>query len=232
MLGVVAALPMEARCLAGARLAPGAFRGAGETLIYCSGPGEAPARRAAEHLIVQGAHALVSWGTAGALAPSVSPGDLVLAESVLTEEHPLAVEPHWHKRLSELLNGRVPIHRGKLLHTGHAVGRAEAKQALFEASGAIAVDMESAGIAMAASKREIPFLIVRAIVDAQARDLPRAALAALDATGRIRLGRMLPILLRDPREIAGLMQLALDFRTALATLKKVARLAGTRLAFR
>lgn len=231
MLGVVAALPAEARCLAGVRLAPGIFHRAAETLIYCSGPGEAPARRAAEHLIEQGARALVSWGTAGGLAPSLRSGALVLADGVLTEGGHYAVEPLWHRRLSGLLNGRVPIHAGTLLHSRHAVGRAEAKRAMFEASGAIAVDMESAGIAVAAIRQEVPFLIVRAIVDAQARGLPRAALAALDRTGRIRLGRMLPIVLRDPHEIARLMQLALAFRAALATLRTVARLAGPRLAF-
>lgn len=230
MLGVVAALPQEARCLAGVRLTPGALHRVGETLIRCCGPGEARAQRAAESLIEQGVRALVSWGTAGALEPTLRPGDLVLADTVLTEQGGLAVDPGWQRRLSRLIENRVSLSTGKLLQSARPVARTQDKRALFAAKGAIAVDMESGGVALAAQTRGLPFLTVRAIVDPQSRSLPGAALAALDEDGKTRPSRMLPVLLQDPVQIAGLLRLALDFRAALASLKRVTQFAGVRLA--
>lgn len=231
VLGVLAALPAEARCLAGTSFAPGALRRCGETLIHCTGPGEVRARRGAERLISEGAEALVSWGTAGALAPTLQPGDLVIADAVLECGRHYRVDPLWHKRLIDRLEGAVPIRNGMLLQSEAPVARAEDKKTLFGSDGALAVDMESAGIGAVACEHRTPFVILRAIVDTRAQSLPHAALAALDGAGGTRLGPMIWTLLRDPREIGGLARLALDFRAALRTLRKVGRLLGPRLGF-
>ncbi|MDQ3960203.1 MAG: purine phosphorylase, partial [Pseudomonadota bacterium] len=83
MLGIVAALPAEARSLTGQRVPPGqAIRLGGATLLYVSGMGQARARSAADQLLGQGAQALVSWGTAGALERTLTAGTLILPTTV------------------------------------------------------------------------------------------------------------------------------------------------------
>ena len=64
--------------------------------------------------------------------------------------------------------------------------RADEKRALAEASGAIAVDMESAEIARVAASRNVPFLLVRAVSDRAADDLPMDFNLWLTPGGRVR----------------------------------------------
>ncbi|MGH8512746.1 MAG: hypothetical protein ACREV8_02120, partial [Gammaproteobacteria bacterium] len=116
-LGIVTALPAEARCIA---KAPGSVPGLtrlGDTLLYVSGIGQARAGEAAETLVAQGARALLSWGTAGALASSLRPGDVILPDTVLVSEAPLLVDAAWHGRLAARLEQHLTVHTGVMLHT-------------------------------------------------------------------------------------------------------------------
>lgn len=66
----------------------------------------------------------------------------------------------------------VTWRQGPVLTVQHIIWRASEKQALGRASGAIAVDMESAAIASVAVAAGIPFLVARAVSDSAADDLP------------------------------------------------------------
>ncbi|MGH8472465.1 MAG: hypothetical protein ACREVJ_08455, partial [Gammaproteobacteria bacterium] len=94
-LGIVTALPVEARCIAKALgSVPGLTR-LGDTLLYVSGIGQARARQAAEMLVAQGARALLSWGTAGALASFLRPGDVIVPDTLLVSDAPFPVDAAW-----------------------------------------------------------------------------------------------------------------------------------------
>ena len=111
---------------------------------------------------------------------------------------------------------------GTLLTSAEAIEDVAAKAAAFAETGAVAVDMESAGVAQIAASKRLPFVAVRAIVDTAGDTLPRAVMAA-GTEGRVRLARLLFGIVRSPREIAPVMRLAQRYRAATRALGAVAR---------
>jgi len=225
-LGIVTGLPAEARCIA---KAPGSVPGLtriGDTLLYVSGVGQARARQAAEALVAQGARALLSWGTAGALENALRPGDVILPDTILASDTPFPVDAAWRVRLAASLERHLTVHTGAMLHTLEAIRTAHEKRVLFERTGALAADMESGAVAQTARNAEIPFACLRAIVDPQTTVIPAAALAAIDELGRPRITRLLSALAREPRELVELLRLSAYFRAALGSLKQAAGIAG------
>jgi adenosylhomocysteine nucleosidase len=73
-----------------------------------------------------------------------------------------------------------------------------------------------------AAEHGLPFAVVRAICDPAERDLPAAALIALDQKGAIGLLRVLGSLLRQPSQLPSLLGLARDTARAQRTLIEVA----------
>ena len=105
---------------------------------------------------------------------------------------------------------------------GGVLATAAEKAALRRATGADAVDLESA----AAARAGIPFAALRAICDPAARDLPHAALVALDARGRIGALHVLAAVLARPAELPALLRLAGDAARARRALLARVRLIG------
>ncbi|MGH8542998.1 MAG: purine phosphorylase [Gammaproteobacteria bacterium] len=228
-LGIVTALAAEARCIA---KSPGSVPGLtriGDTLLYVSGIGHEHARQAAEMLVAQGARALLSWGTAGALASALRPGDVIVADTVLVSDAPFPVDAAWRARLAARLEQQLTIHTGAMLHTANVISTPNEKRRLFERTGALAVDMESAAVAQVARRAGIPFAVLRAIVDPQTTVIPAAVFAAIDELGRPRIASLLLALARDPRDLLALVRLSACFRAGLASLKRAAGIAGLSL---
>jgi adenosylhomocysteine nucleosidase len=227
-IGVVAALPAEAHCLSG-----GGGRGGPEECVRVSlsGMGQARAYRAARCLAGQGVSALVSFGTAGALAPGLGAGDVVLGTAVLFDREIIEADRDWPSRLARKLDGRVRVGQGKILHAEAVLASPADKSRLFLSTAALAVDMETAGVARAAAEHGLPWLAIRAIVDAQGVSIPRLALDALSASGRPRLGNLLAGIARAPAGIPRLLRLGRDFHAARSALKTVVRLAGYGLGY-
>jgi adenosylhomocysteine nucleosidase len=227
-IGVVAALPAEARCLTGR-----GGRGCRDECVRVSlsGMGQTRAYRAARSLAGQGVSALVSFGTAGALAPRLAPGDVVLGTAVQFDREIIEADPDWSSRLAGMLDGRVRVGQGKILHTEIVLASPADKSRLFLTTAALAVDMETAGVARAAAEHGLPWLAIRAIVDAQGVSIPPLALDALSASGRPRLGKLLAGIARAPAVIPRLLRLGRDFRAARSALKTVVRLAGSGLGY-
>jgi adenosylhomocysteine nucleosidase len=181
---------------------------------------EAQVLEAAERLINEGAEALVSFGIAGALAPDLAPGSLLLPRAVLAEDGSrLAVDEARRARADAALAAS-----GLRAASGHVLGASEPaatparKAALRAATGAIAIDLESHLVARVASRAGKPFLVLRAVADPASRALPEAALIGLDADGKPALGRVLLSVMRNPRQIPALLRLAGDTRRALLAL--------------
>jgi hopanoid-associated phosphorylase len=220
VIGVVTGLRAEARCLAALDVA-----------VACSGARPARARAGAARLLAEGAAGLVSFGLAGGLSPAVAPGDLILADAVmLPHDERIATDVAWRSRLSALIQvaGRAP-HQAAVAGSDRLLVTVAAKRALFAATGALAVDMESHAVAEAAHAAGRPFLVLRAIADTADQALPRAATVALGPGGEVRLLAVARALLERPAELPALLRLGRQSRRALTALRRVVLLAGPAL---
>lgn len=214
VFGVIAALNWEMEVFASCPLR-------GKCLFETTGAGPSAASAGAKRAVARGATCLVSWGTAGALGLA-APGDIVLPDRVLGESlHPFDTDPEMVERLARGFEGIARVHRGALASVASPVTSVRAKQALAEASGAFAVDMESAAIAEIASGAGRALIVVRVIVDAANQAVPAAAVAAMDGP-RTRPGRVLAGLLKSPADTGGMIALGLAARRARRTLRACA----------
>ena len=112
---------------------------------------------------------------------------------------------------------------GSLWGGGAVLATAADKAALFRRSGAVAVDLESAAVARVARRRGLPFAVLRAVCDPAERDLPPAALIALDPAGRIGLRGVLASVLAKPRQVPALLTLGADAGAARRALVRWVR---------
>jgi len=222
--GIVTALLPEAACLTPRPECDTLLRLSDETVLYVSGMGAARARQGAERLLADGARALISLGTAGALAGGLDAGAVILPERILRGDggqH--IVHAGWRAAAAAALPARgIPVVGGALLHADHVIGSAAEKRALHEGSGAAAADMESGALAELADARDVPFLALRVIVDGAGIAIPASALAGADAYGRTRAGALLLSLLRRPADLPALLRLAGDWRAAARRLRLLA----------
>jgi len=230
VLGIVAALPAEARTLGHRRLRVRAVVPIAPGVQCCvSGAGAAAAHGAAHTLLAAGAGALLSWGTAGALVDDLEPGGLLLPERVRSGDREFGVDTGWRGALVRRLAGRG-LRGGVLLQGAQVLGDPDAKREAGRRHGAVAVDMESGALAAAAADAGVPFLAVRAIVDPLAWTLPAAVSAAFDASGDVRVDRVLGAALTHPSLWPDLLRLARAFAAARRTLAAVACTAAPRFA--
>ena len=234
--GVVAALAAEARTLDPTPARGGSLERGGEgyhvlsggMLLVVSGIGQAAAAAAARRLIDAGAGALVSWGLAGGLAPSLEAGAVCLPEEVIGPDgthYPTAGE--WRETLSPLVAAHRRVAGGSLLTSAAPIATAAAKAAAHRDTGAVAVDMESSAVAKAARTYGLPFIAVRAIVDTAVDEVPQAVIGASES-GKVRIGRLFLGLIRSPVDLVPLLRLATRYGTAIGSLRAVAApLGGT-----
>jgi adenosylhomocysteine nucleosidase len=212
VVGVICALASEARHLADG------------TLSAVSGMGGAAAARSARELVEAGATALASWGMAGGLDPALAAGTIFLPSEVISSDgETIATADHWRERLSAAVAAHRPVTRGRLLTSAKAVGSRADKAALFQRTGAAAVDMESLAVGEVARSHQLPFIVVRVIVDSAADALPQAVTVAADSEGHLQIWRLMGALARTPRDLAPLIRLAQRYRVANRSLAAVAR---------
>ena len=189
--------------------------------VAIGGGTPAGARAAAERLVAEGATALVSFGLAGGLDPALPAGALLVPFAVVADGAWLAAD----LTLATALGG--PTTRQALVSVAAIVASATAKARLWHETGAAAVDLESGMVAEVARERALPFAVLRAICDPGTQGLPPAALTAMDAEGRIGMGRVLAALARHPGQLAALLALARDAAAARRALAaRIAALAG------
>jgi hopanoid-associated phosphorylase len=171
-----------------------------------------------DQLIGAGATALLSFGIAGALDPALRPGDLVIGDSVIMpDERRIECDREWLARTRIRLEESA-IAIGAVVGRSTAVDSSMLKAAIFRSTDALAVDMESHHVAAAAERSGLPFLVVRAVADTAADDLPPAALVGLNEEGRPAMGAVLRSLIMNPGQLPALVRAALRTRAALGTL--------------
>lgn len=190
-----------------------------EQIVLCGG-GPERARQAALRLRATGARALVSWGVCGALSPLLVPGTLVLPASVQVKDGlSYRTSNAWRERLCEQMSGKVPIDDGVLIQSSQIVTTIAEKQYLHRQFHAVAVDMESAAVAEVAFETDLPFLAIRAVVDAAGTAIPDVLTRMVDEAGRIRVRRIIGA---PPAAWRSLGRLATGFHAARRTLSLVA----------
>jgi hypothetical protein len=86
--------------------------------------------------------------------------------------------------------------------------------------------MESHIAAAMAAARGLPFAACRVVVDPAWRALPSAAMVGLQDDGSTAIRPVLRELLRSPRQIGALIQVARDAQAARATLVRARRAMG------
>ena len=176
-------------------------------LVEIGGGTTAGAQAAAHRLIAQNVTVLVSFGLAGGLDPLLRPGDIIVPDTVVTRGHCIATNAAFNARFG----GPTPH---SLLGADRIAASSEDKRRIWLGTGCAAVDLESGAVALAADAEGIPFAVIRAICDPADRDLPPAALAALDGRGAIGLARVIASVIASPRQIPSLLALAWDAAAA------------------
>jgi len=213
-IGIIAALDVEARAFGGGI---GMLLGQHTYRVNVSGPGQANAARATNELVRAGCEVLLSWGLAGGLDRALAPGDVIVAERLLTRGGH-ALEPD-DDLVGLLLSRLAGARRGTVLSLDRPAADAREKMHLRERFEADAVDMESTAVAHVARSAGCRFLSVRAIVDPAAFEIPAAALAGMGSDGALSAWRTLNVVLADPSQIPPMLRLAVHYRRALRGLR-------------
>lgn len=214
-LGILTALAGEA-----ARLPPPDARllDAHPFISVIAGPGQARAEAAARRLYAEGAEALMTFGVAGGLDPSLRPGDLVVASSIWNGDAPrYDCAPPLVEALVASLAPLAP-RCAPLASLRSPVADDVVKRALHARHGCVAVDMESAGLARVAAEFGVPCAALRVVIDPADFSLPRAALAGMGENGETHALATALAVLRRPWELPALLRLALWYGAALRAL--------------
>ncbi len=170
---------------------------------------------------------VISIGLAGALSPLLQVGDVVIADQIVTGTESWECHAGWRVRL---LSHLAQAHQGLLFGSDVIIQQAETKSGLHQATGALAVDMESQVAARFAHQRNLPLAGLRVISDDASHVLPPAALVAMKPDGGIAIGRVLGSLLRHPLQLPSLIRTARSSNKAFAELLRCLDLCGVGIA--
>jgi hypothetical protein len=151
----------------------------------------------------------------------------VVASCVVNGPDTLAADRAWmHALAAHLPRARC----GPLAALDAPLASRAAKAQLWQAGGALAVDMESHAAALAARRLDLPFAAVRVVLDPARRSLPPCALKGMREDGGTDLAALLRALARAPGQLGPLVLLACDARRARNSLREVRAQLGTHLA--
>jgi adenosylhomocysteine nucleosidase len=202
-------------CTSGLAVEAKIARAAGFPVVIGAGDRERTA--ALVESAVRDANCLVSFGIAGALAPYLQAGDMVISAEVVTDRDCWQADEPFRARIVELARELGALSGPVLGAPAILATEAEKSRAWLE-TGALAVDLESDVVARIASQAGIPFVVARTIADTACRELPPAALIPLSEAGTPNLARVLGSVIRRPGQIGTLIRLARETRRALLAL--------------
>ena len=195
-----------------------------EVWLIKTGVGEQRAAAAATALGRTGRFDLfLSTGCAGALAPGLLPGDLAVATKVIRNPSGECFETDVASceraaRAAERAALRTAV--GPLVCSPCALATADAKRAAAAQSGAIAVEMEGAGIAAAAAQAGARFASIRAIFDTATTELDESGDVIDPQTGTLKLRSLVRCLAAQPSAVAQMLALLPMMRAAQEGLDK------------
>lgn len=170
-------------------------------VLVANGPGPTLAGRATEivrkHQELKG---LVSTGFCGALNPALEPCDIFVATEVITLSHDRqgVVSQSLAYARGSVMGGSVRT--GKLLSIDRVVSTAAEKADLFQ-TGADAVEMEAAVVALKAAEWNLPFFCIRVVTDTSAETFPLDFNRMRGADGRFSRSKIMAAALRRPGSV-------------------------------
>jgi hopanoid-associated phosphorylase len=212
----ITGLAVEARLTAG----PG-------VITLMAGANPARLRSLCRPLAALDCRAVISFGIAGGLDPSLAPGDVVVATGVAAPDRHLraclAVARDLATRLCEHPK-RVIM--ADLAGVDRAVVTPLEKRSLRSATGASAVDMESHVAAAFAAQHGLPFAAVRVVCDPANRTLPALVGSALRPDGEVSLTGVFASLCRRPLQLLAMPGLASDAAEGFRALRQCRELLG------
>ena len=163
--------------------------GGHEWLLVANGAGAGRAASALDAAVeVFQPDAAISTGFCGALDPDLLLADVVVATSVAAADRRYEALP---------VSSAAAHHSGVVRSIDRVAQTAEEKRRL-RAGGAIAVEMEAAGVAARAQARGLPFYCVRAVTDLAGETMANDFNAALRADGHFDTMVILRDTLRRP----------------------------------
>lgn len=178
------------------------------------GPGRAGLDRIAGALSSDHYDRVLFTGLAGALAPDLSPGTLLAADEVVTlegERIPVLLPPALGL-FAEESPAVAPLRTGRILSSDRLVATPSEKLRLYEQTGAMAVDMESAGWLSVTRRAGIPASLIRAVSDGAEEPLPPELLSFVTEEGDLALSSTLRALLFRPALLVALISLGPSLR--------------------
>jgi adenosylhomocysteine nucleosidase len=163
---------------------------------------------------------VVTSGVAGGLRDDLAVGQVVMSERLMTcrdddlrPEQVIDAPVQWLDKCAAALEAsRISRAAGPTITSRRPLMTAADKQRAYLLSGGIAVDMESAAIALEAERRGLPFVCMRTILDTAAEDVVGARL--IDQDGRVRPLAAARALITNPRLIIGVARLVRNLRLA------------------
>lgn len=158
-----------------------------------------------EQAIKNGVSGIISFGTAAGLSPTLSAGDIVIAREVRTKQQAFSANTTWADELAKQLPDAISA---SIAGVDSALTSPEAKAALHKETGAMAADMESHRAAQLAVCHNLPFAMLRVVLDDAYTSLPSAALAAATPEGNVNYLRLLSALFANLSQIGDLIHLA------------------------
>lgn len=219
-LGVITGLASESKCLRAARAG-------GRLAVRCAGASSARAAVHARALIGEGCVGLLSFGVAGGLDPELEPGTVIAATGVAGPgERRWACDAGWRDRVVAATAGGPRVVAAPMVGSDRALLSVAEKDAMHARTGSAAADMESHSVAEAAAEAGVPFLALRAVADPRDRSIPQWLADTIGEDGRPVFTAVCSGWARRPWETPTLFRLASDTGAALASLRRVAALAG------
>ena len=218
-LGIIFALPIEAHTFE-RRLGNATKYQGQKSVIYeghvfdhpvvwtISGVGQEAARNAAQ-LIIDGhqPHTLISAGFAGALAPHLEHGTVLVPERIL-DDNQQCIYPLGHSDQSLWPGENIIDSKATLITVDSVITSKEKKARLRQETHADLVDMESAAVALVAQNANVQFLAVRVISDTSAETLPpEVSRLSQPQSPMHRFGAALAAITRRPAAVTDLWRL-------------------------
>lgn len=133
--------------------------------------------------------AIVSMGFCGALDPALNIGDIVVGTTIFAGDRRFPAEPP---------DTGIPLRLGPICSIDHVARTAAEKGYLRGQTGAIAVEMEAAGVAQRAQKLGVPFFCIKSVTDLADETMANDFNAVLRSDGRFDTIKVLLLSLQHP----------------------------------
>ena len=155
------------------------------------------------------------------LSAVATTGTVVIPARVIDETRSCATSDDWRRIVASSLRDEFAVSEEALVSVDAVLTDVAAKQSLASRTGAVAVDMESAGIARVAQRAGMPFLVLRVVADGPDDALPDCVAGLVTPRGSTRLVGLLRFA-GAPGQLPSLFRLARNSRVARNVLERIA----------